>query len=116
MINKNNLSFIFSQFLILIGGKEMNRFLLLILIAGLSGYFKIQAEEKKIILATGEWEPYVSIKNPEKGKFTQVVSKIFKAAGFEVEYVYAPWKRVEAMVKNGDAYAGFPYVYTCIFL
>lgn len=30
----------------------------------------------------------------------------------EAVYIYAPWKRVEVLVKNGQAYAGLPYAYT----
>jgi polar amino acid transport system substrate-binding protein len=74
--------------------------------------FQANAETKKVVLATGDWEPYVSEAHPGRGTFAEIVTAVFREMGFEAVYVFAPWKRVEAIVKSGEAYAGIPYAYT----
>lgn len=70
------------------------------------------AQTDKIILATDNWEPYVYKDQADHGQFTKIVSAVFKDMGMEAVYIFAPWKRVEVLVKNGSAYAGIPYAYT----
>lgn len=73
---------------------------------------QVLAESKKIILATDEWEPYISKTKAGHGKFSEIVSAVFKEMGMETDFVFAPWKRVEAIVNSGEAFAGIPYSYT----
>ncbi|MBF0203780.1 MAG: transporter substrate-binding domain-containing protein [Desulfamplus sp.] len=70
----------------------------------------IGTAKEKIILVTGEWPPYTSGKMEGYGFFTEIVSAVFKEAGFEVEYQFYPWLRCEKNIQNGNAYATFPYI------
>lgn len=87
-------------------------FMLMVLLFGLSYQPCSYAETDKIILATDDWEPYISQTQPDHGQFTKIVSAVFKDMGMEAVYIFAPWKRIEVLVKNGSAYAGIPYSYT----
>ncbi len=69
-------------------------------------------DNAKIVLATANWEPYISESEPEHGKFSQIVTAVFKEMGLETAYIFAPWKRVEAIVESGAAFAGIPYSFT----
>lgn len=68
------------------------------------------AEEQEILLATGEWAPYTSKTMEGYGIFTEIVSAAFKEMGLRPKYVFAPWKRSELMVENGEVFAAFPFV------
>ena len=68
--------------------------------------------ETAVILATGEWQPYTSETMENYGAFTEIVSAVFKEMGVPVKYVFYPWKRAEEEVKNGKAFAAFPYIET----
>lgn len=67
---------------------------------------------QKIVLATGEWEPYTSEKMKDQGFFTEIVTAVFKELNIEVEYKFLPWKRCEDMATKGDVFAAFPYMIT----
>ncbi|MBI3161324.1 MAG: transporter substrate-binding domain-containing protein [Chloroflexi bacterium] len=69
-------------------------------------------EEPAVILTTGEWQPYTSETMENYGAFTEIVSAVFKEMGVPVKYVFYPWKRAEEEVKNGKAFATFPYIET----
>lgn len=85
----------------------------LVLIAGLLCHQNLShAVGQKIVLASAEWEPYISETRAGHGKFAEIVTAVFKEMGMTVEFVFAPWKRVEMLVKNGDVFAGIPYSYT----
>jgi polar amino acid transport system substrate-binding protein len=91
----------------------MQQLAIIILLAGWLGYQNLAlAEPQKIILATDEWEPYISKTKAGHVKFSEMVSAVFKEIGMETEFVFAPWKRVEAIVKGGEVFAGIPYSYT----
>lgn len=91
----------------------MPRLFVIILSVILFAYQTVgNAKTEKIILATAEWQPYISEKSPEHGRFAEIVTTVFKEMGMTTELIFAPWKRVEILVKNGDAYAGIPYTYT----
>jgi len=71
--------------------------------------FTVLLRAEKITLASGDWEPYVSEKNPRSGAFTEIVLEIGKELGVEIQLEFYPWKRVELMVQNGSVLAAFPY-------
>ncbi|MGE5583822.1 MAG: substrate-binding periplasmic protein [Bacillota bacterium] len=66
----------------------------------------------KVVLVTGEWEPYTTEKAEGKGYFTEIVTAVFKEMGLEPQYVFYPWERCEKSVQKGEAWAAFPYAYT----
>lgn len=65
----------------------------------------------KIIIVTGEYAPYTSENVVGYGAFTQIVEAVLKEAGLESEVKFYPWARASEMVKNGEAWASFPYGY-----
>jgi polar amino acid transport system substrate-binding protein len=69
-------------------------------------------ESKEVVLATGEWTPYVSETMEGYGAFAEIVSAAFKEMGVPVKYVFSPWKRAEGEVYAGEAFAAFPYIKT----
>lgn len=84
----------------------------ILLVVGAVYKTPVFAETKKIILATAEWDPYISQTKTGHGQFSEIVTHVFKEMGIETEYMFAPWKRVEALVKQGQAFAAIPYSYT----
>lgn len=47
----------------------------------------------KLVVATGEWAPYLSEDLPHGGFATRICTAAFALAGIEVTYKYLPWKR-----------------------
>lgn len=90
----------------------MQRLFSFILWVNLLGYQSLTQATEKILLASAEWEPYISETRAGHGKFSEIVTAVFKEMGMTTEFIFAPWKRVEALVKNGEAFAGIPYSYT----
>jgi polar amino acid transport system substrate-binding protein len=72
----------------------------------------VSAKTEKIMIATDDWEPYISKKRAGYGEFSERVTAVFKKMGMTTEFIFAPWKRVEALVEKGEVYAGIPYSYT----
>lgn len=70
------------------------------------------SSDKVIKLATLNWEPYVE-KNLENHGFTsEIVSEVFKKAGYQVEIHFMPWARVLTEVKTGEYDAMYPAYYS----
>lgn len=90
----------------------MQRLLMFVLVNLICYSSLAQADTTKISLATADWEPYISETKAGHGRFAEIVSAVFKDMDMEVDYVFAPWKRVETLVKNGEVFAGIPYSYT----
>ena len=53
-----------------------------------------KAENEIILIGTGEWQPYHSLKLKHFGVGTHIVEEAFKAAGMKVEFKFRPWKRL----------------------
>lgn len=70
----------------------------------------IQAD--KLLIVTGEWEPYISQSLENYGPISNIITKVFNEMGIEVEYKFYPWRRCEELVKSGEAFATFPYIVT----
>ncbi|MBN1969769.1 MAG: transporter substrate-binding domain-containing protein [Candidatus Delongbacteria bacterium] len=82
----------------------MKMFLLFLVVFSLYG--------EKIVIASGDWEPFTSSRD-ENGKLLElIVNEVFKNAGIDVEYLYYPWKRSYELVKSGKADATFPWMKT----
>ncbi|MFY0618483.1 substrate-binding periplasmic protein [Shimia sp.] len=62
-----------------------------------------------ITFAAGEWAPYIGSELPESGLHTQRVREVMKAAGYDIELEYMPWKRSFEMTKKGDFVATFSW-------
>ncbi len=82
--------------------------LLLVLVSALPGL----ASAKKLVIMTGEWDPYVSAKLDNKGFIAEIVDKACDAAKLQYSLKFAPWPRCQAEVLHGKALAAFPYTPT----
>ncbi len=56
---------------------------------------------EKIKLANGEWAPFLSKDLKHSGYISHIVTEAFAEEGYEVEYVFLPWKRGFEAAKNG---------------
>lgn len=68
--------------------------------------------DNEVILTTGDWPPYVFETGTDKGPMVDIVVAAFKEAGITVKIVFYPWKRAEDEVRQGKAFAAFPYAIT----
>lgn len=66
----------------------------------------------EVILTTGDWPPYVFETGPDRGPMADIVTAAFKEVGITTKVVYYPWKRAEDEVRDGKAFAAFPYATT----
>ena len=69
----------------------------------------VAASAETITFAAGEWAPYIGAELPENGLHTERVREVMKAAGYEIELEYMPWKRSFEMTKKGDYVATFSW-------
>jgi len=83
-----------------------------VLILLFTGLTESGAAEKKISLATLEWEPYVGRKLVNQGFTSEIVSQALKRVGYEVEINFMPWARVITQVKKGKLDAAYPAYYS----
>lgn len=56
---------------------------------------------EKITLANGEWAPYLSKSLKHYGYMSHIVTEAFAEEGYEVKYVFLPWKRGFEDAKKG---------------
>jgi len=70
------------------------------------------AEQKELLLATGEWPPYTSKQLDGYGFITQIITEIVQEMGMEPKYTFYPWKRAEKMTQEGFYFGAFPYAVT----
>ncbi|MFP4476188.1 MAG: substrate-binding periplasmic protein [Desulfatibacillaceae bacterium] len=66
----------------------------------------------ELVIATGEWPPYVQPDVPGHGFLIEVLDSCFRSMGIAPKFVFLPWKRAEEAVRNSDVFAAFPYVRT----
>ena len=66
----------------------------------------------EVILTTGDWPPYVFETGNDKGPMADIVMAAFKEVGITPQIVFYPWKRAEDEVRQGKAFAAFPYAVT----
>ncbi|EGB15240.1 extracellular solute-binding protein family 3 [Pseudodesulfovibrio mercurii] len=62
-----------------------------------------------VILVTDEYPPYVITRGERPGLLTEVVRAAFARVGVETEILYRPWRRCALMVREGEAFAAYPY-------
>ena len=68
------------------------------------------AEQRRIILASINWEPYTGKNLPDQGFISQVVTEAFARTGYRVEFKYMPWSRALHSAKKGE-FQGLMNVY-----
>jgi hypothetical protein len=62
------------------------------------------AEQKKITLATLEWEPYIGSKMPRHGLTAEIVVEAFKRIGYTVEIKFYPWTEALKLGETGEVF------------
>ena len=72
----------------------------------------VYAEDKKITLATLEWEPYVSKKIKNYGFVSDIIQKAFEKKGYTVEFIFYPWARGMVMTEWGKVHGIYPAYYS----
>ena len=66
----------------------------------------------EVILTTGDWPPYVFQGADDPGPIPAIVVAAFKEVGITPKIVFYPWVRAEDEVRQGNAFAAFPYAVT----
>ncbi len=56
----------------------------------------------KVIIATGEYTPFVSAALKHNGYVSHIIQKAFSFEGIDVEFRYLPWKRSYESTKEGE--------------
>jgi polar amino acid transport system substrate-binding protein len=74
-------------------------------------FYNIFSKET-VVFVTDEYAPYVSKTKQKSGIFPEVVKKIFKEKHIKVQIKFQPWRRCEANLSEGNAFAAFPYLKT----
>lgn len=70
------------------------------------------ARAQSVEILTGEWAPFVSQDLPNYGFTAEIVTAACNAAGITPEYRFEKWSRIVTLIKNGEAFAAFPYLKT----
>lgn len=65
--------------------------------------------ERVVRIGTGDWVPYVDQRREDGGALARLISAVFGAAGYRVEYVFYPWDRNVLMLQQGALDAIMPY-------
>ena len=88
------------------------RTVLLVTLALLTGGVHAEppaSEPPELLLVTGEWPPYTSASMPDGGCLTPIVAEAARRMGYRPRIDFYPWRRAEAAVREGTAFAAFPY-------
>lgn len=57
---------------------------------------------KHLTIAGTQWPPFIARSLPGQGLSVEIVSAVLVRAGYEVDMVFAPWKRVMKGMKQGE--------------
>lgn len=85
---------------------------LILLLGGVTATLSSDAVPAPIPLATGEWPPYTGIDLESGGFVVELVRAVFAEMGRAADIRFYPWRRCEGYVRNGMAWATFPYAIT----
>lgn len=66
--------------------------------------------QQNIRLATLDWPPYIGKDLPEEGYTAELIRTAFKRVGYEVKFLFMPWKRALNTVSEGH-YEGLAPIY-----
>ncbi|MFE8070602.1 transporter substrate-binding domain-containing protein [Marinobacteraceae bacterium S3BR75-40.1] len=65
--------------------------------------------EDTVVIATGDWLPYVSQERLDDTPFSRAVTRAFERAGLDVLYVFHPWTRNAQLAADGMVDGVMPY-------
>ncbi len=66
----------------------------------------------KLVIATGEWAPYVGEGLDDQGFTTEIITKAFDKVGVDVEIKFFPWTKAMEEVKAHNAAGTYPWSMT----
>jgi ABC-type amino acid transport substrate-binding protein len=104
-------SFVFSLEQFYFNKEGSLNFKLFIMLISLLLSISVYAGDKKITLATLEWEPYVGKKLKNNGFISEIIQKAFKKKGYRVDLIFYPWARGMIMTERGKVHGIFPAYY-----
>lgn len=64
----------------------------------------LAAPGRVLNIIVGEWPPFVSEQSKQHGPVAHLISDLFKEAGYEVKFHFAPWGRVYSLAANSQLY------------
>lgn len=70
------------------------------------------AGDKKVTLATLDWEPYVGKNIKNYGFTSEIIQKAFEKKGYTVEFIFYPWARGMIMTERGNVHGIYPAYYS----
>ncbi|WP_163835175.1 substrate-binding periplasmic protein [Spartinivicinus ruber] len=80
--------------------KKITSYFILGLVA--TAYSLTALSDKKVVISTGEYSPWVSEKLNNMGYVSHIITAAFEQEGYTVEYKFLPWKRAYESAKKGD--------------
>jgi len=72
----------------------------------------VPARADTFTFVLGDWPPFVGKNLPGHGLHARLVTRVFREAGHDVRYEFAPWLRAYEVVKAGTEPSTFPWAYT----
>ncbi|WP_375177512.1 substrate-binding periplasmic protein [Marinobacter mobilis] len=76
---------------------------------GVSAILSTYVQGENLVIATGEWPPYVSSDLEYEGVTARIVRAAFEAAGDTVDFTFYPWSRTLLVSEEGEVDASFPW-------
>lgn len=83
--------------------------LLIVLVSCATLFASGPASGETIVLATGEWAPFIGETLDGYGLHSKIITKVFAKMGHDVKFDFMPWKRVYELTKKGDYVATFTW-------
>jgi|GEM_PF-6984863 len=67
---------------------------------------------RPVVVATGEWEPFVGADLPSYGPLTRLVEAALTRAGYDPLFHFGSWQEAQNNAATGEVLAAFPFVET----
>lgn len=66
----------------------------------------------RLLLATGDWPPFISAEAEDFGPLSARVAGVFREMGYDVDIQVVPWKRAYELTREGHYPASFAWFWT----
>ena len=66
-------------------------------------------EPDKVLIVTSDYLPYTTSDQHQPGFLDEIVLEALNRSGIDYEIRYYPWERCREMLRNGEAWASYPY-------
>lgn len=64
----------------------------------------LAAPGRELNIIVGEWPPFIAERAKHHGPVAHLISDLFKEAGYQVKFHFAPWGRVYSLAANSQLY------------